>query len=241
MENNNDDGINNELRTGQITMYMLISLSVILVFVDCIEIMQLTYLWDNSLQLNKEVFNSCLKWELIFRTCNSVLSTCAAISALAMSLGVLLHTYGYQVKDFFGIIFHYLYMIFGAIMLGLSLLCFLYFRNIFYICDKSNLTAKGGTHEDNKRFAFGNFITIIITLCLSLSVVLLVMSTKVSQFFMASYHRKYGGSNLYRKIFWSLLVKKRPARELMQEAVIVNAQIEENKASEQIVMQDEMF
>ena len=102
MENNNDenDPINNELRTGQVTMYMLISLSVILVFVDCIEIMQLTYLWDNSLQLNKEVFNSCLKWELIFRTVNSVLSTCAAISALAMSLGVLLHTYGYQVKDF---------------------------------------------------------------------------------------------------------------------------------------------
>lgn len=210
---------NNEVRTGQITIYLLISLSAILVLIDTIEIFQLIQAWEKSLTLSKTVFNSCLKWELIFRTASSFLSICAALSATLMSFGVLFHTYGYQVKDFFSILFHYLYMIFGAIMCGLSILAFFYFNSIFMVCEKSNIS-KVANLEDSKVFAAGNLLTVIATLFLSVLVIFFVMSTNINTFFHNSYHAKsYGGSDLYRRVFWSLLYKKKNNRDLMRDAI----------------------
>lgn len=220
---------NNEVRAGQITIYLLIGLSSILVLIDIIEVFQLINVWEKSLSLSKEIFNVCLKGELIFRTASTCLSICAALAALLMSLGVLFHTFGYAIKDFFYILFYYLYMIFGAIMLSLCISSFFYFNDIFHFCEKSALS-KSSNLNDTKVFATGNFITVLGSFILSFIIICFVMSSNVSQFFMTSYHKKYGGSELYRKVFWAILVKKKNPRDLMQEAVNANAEIEEQNA-----------
>ena len=219
---------NNEVHAGRITMYLLVFLSSILIFVDLIEIVQLMSVWDKSLSLSKEVFHGCLKWELIFRTGTSSLSIMSAITAYLLSLGVLLHTYSYNVQDYFMIIFHYLYYIFGANMLGLSMIAFFHFNDIFYLCDKNSLT-KVTNINDAKVFATGNLVTVISTFLLSSVILWFIMSRKVQDFFMNSYLNNFGGSSLYRKIFWFLLVKSKSTKNLMKEAALAVIQKEENE------------
>jgi hypothetical protein len=223
---------NNEVRTGQITIYLLISLSAILVLIDTIEIFQLIQAWEKSLTLSKSIFNSCLKWELIFRTASSFLSFCAALSAILMSLGVLFHTYGYQVKDFFSILFHYLYMIFGPLMCGLSILAIFNFTSVFNVCEKTNIS-KVSNLDDSKVFAAGNLLTVIATFCLSIVVIFYVMGTNINSFFHNSYHAKsQGGSDLYRSVFWSLLYKKKSNRDLMRDAISAHENANEYRVDE---------
>eukprot|EP00340_Litonotus_pictus_P002381 CAMPEP_0170516878 /NCGR_PEP_ID=MMETSP0209-20121228/3006_1 /TAXON_ID=665100 ORGANISM="Litonotus pictus, Strain P1" /NCGR_SAMPLE_ID=MMETSP0209 /ASSEMBLY_ACC=CAM_ASM_000301 /LENGTH=97 /DNA_ID=CAMNT_0010801951 /DNA_START=341 /DNA_END=637 /DNA_ORIENTATION=- len=88
--------------------------------------------------------------------------------------------------------------------------------------------------NETKMFAGGNLITVIVSTILSGIVLSLVMGNQVNNFFINSYHRKLGGSDLYRKLFWAMLVKKKSSRELMQDAIHANAEAEEQKNQENI-------
>ena len=51
------------------TLFLLLIISTILVLVDALEIANITNNWSNSFNLTSEIFNSCIKWELITKTC----------------------------------------------------------------------------------------------------------------------------------------------------------------------------
>ena len=213
-----DEG--NEARSsGIITLYLLISLSLLLLLIDSIEAFQLITIWSKSLKLSKEVFEACLKWEVIYRSVSCVFSMASGLTAFLMSLAVLSHFKGYNIKPFVSVLFRYLYMLFGCVLLGTCLIAYWHFNSFFKVCDRNLIETGNGNLEASKIFGMSNFISVFVFTLISLTIVIFVMGSYIGIFFRRSYNKKYGGSELYIKIFWWMLIKKTNTKDLLRKAI----------------------
>ena len=204
----------NEVTNGRYTLYLLISLTFVLVIVDLLEVYQIISIWNKSLKLNKEIFNECLKWELIYRSVTSFFSLCSALGALIAI--VLLTSFYSNIRfsyEFFSVLKYYLIKIFGFLLLSMCILAYYNFFSVFYVCDKNKLD-NFSKIQQTKLFALGNFFSVFILFLLSLAIVLINFKYEMGQFFIKSYKHKEGGSNLYINIFFSFLSKKVDTKEL---------------------------
>lgn len=233
---------NNEEFTFSIIKLVFFSLSTVLLIINTIEVIQLVGIWDRTLNINnKQLFNSCFKWELIFRTANCAFSSIAAIITMMLCIMITMSS-DFQ-KYTFKIVIYYLYKIFGAVMFGLCVLSIYYFRFIFFVCSKNSVNTsetyyannKNNTnneqeahsdknYENYKLFSAGNFLSISICFFLSFYILFLTYRYNVNDYFMRSY-KNHNKKNLLMSVFWYFVFKEKNASQLMKEGIaIIEAQ-----------------
>lgn len=175
------------------TLYLMLIICVILLTVDILEMIRLSYSWNEAAKYTEVIFESCIKNELLLKTVFGVYSILAAIAAGLLTLFLIISI------DFFldKVLLTYIYMIyfiFGASMLGFSCLAMHYWNDLVYVCDYRNF--------HNKLFSVSNMLSLIICLTLSLAITVGACLYETVMLYINSILRRDNGNKWLRSIFW---------------------------------------
>jgi hypothetical protein len=201
--------------SSNLTIYLMLILSCLLVYVDVLELNNLLLAWNKELTLSPKIFDSCVKWELMTKFSFCVFSLMSALSASCMTFFLIIN------EDIFleKILTTYLYFnytIFGPIMLGFSILALVNWDKTLWICDKRDFT--------HKFFSISNLVSLIGTTFISLIITLTISIYQTVNLYIDSTLRKPGSSDILRKMFWYAVLKNRSASEIMRQANPTNEQ-----------------
>lgn len=188
-----------ENNTSDFTLYILLSISGILVIIDGIELLHMVLNWEYALMINLPLFERCIKYELISKTVFSCFSFIAAFSALVLTV-FLLFGQQYFIQK---VLKNYLlinYTFFGPLMLGVSSLGVYYWNDLVYVCDKNNL--------NNKELSASNSITIAGCFLISLILTLIFQFMLSLKILLNSILRRRNRSNIIGKFFWYIVYKQ---------------------------------
>ncbi len=185
--------------TNNFTVYFLLLISVVLLTVNCIDFANVIQSWNNSSALSRKVFNTCVKYPLITKSVFSVFSIFTALAITFLST-MLLISFTYFINKLLKPYVKVLCFIFGPLMLGFSIMGFIYWNDVVYLCD-------GVGNE--KVISISNVISIIICFVISVIASFGFGLYEVVIFNIQSILCKDGGSEYVSKWFWSSINKRR--------------------------------
>lgn len=175
-------------------------LSSVLVIMDLFEI-YLSYcsIFDYSTELAPLVFEHCAKYHIVTQMFFTTFATLAGVSACIMSLGLLINEQFFATKllDTF---VYFNYYSFGPLLLGCSVLGFLFFNKISYNCDSENYNRK--------------FLNISTVACICVAFIIsFIISGAFSIFgsldlFNNSIRFTPDGSYILGKVFWKYVFNR---------------------------------
>jgi len=200
MQNDEDDSFQNNL-----PLYLFFLVSLILVLVDGVGLFHVVLQWQQSGQYSEIVFEECLKWQLISKSCFSTFSLLTALSSLTICVFLLANT-KFFVDKVLPTYLYYNYITFGPVLLGLSILGLANWDNIVNVCklDKDNI--------QDKVFSFNNTFTIFLCFVISITITLLVTIYKTVTLYVDSLTQGQEGLGMLRKlIYWVALRTSSPS------------------------------
>jgi hypothetical protein len=187
------------------TLYLMLIVCLILVTVDSIEMYRLSLSWEYSLKVQTEMFNECLKNDLIIKTVFCVFSLAAAVSALLLTLFLSFFAEFFINK----VMTSYLYLnyyIFGPYMLAFCILGCAYWNDFVYVCDRRDYHIKV--------FSISNVFSLITCLIIGIVVTLGVAAYEGLRTLIDSILHKDDGLAVVRKVFWWLVLRQRTDQDL---------------------------
>lgn len=187
------------------TLYLMLIVCVILVSVDTLELYRISLGWEYSLKMSPEIFNECLKNDLIIKTVFCMFSLIAAISALLLTL-FLCFGVDFFISKVMTSFLYLNYYIFGPYMLAFCILGCLYFNDFVYVCDKKLMT--------EKVFSISNVFSLISCLMISSVITIGVSTYEGFRVLVDSILHKEDGSKVVRKVFWWVVLRQRTDQNL---------------------------
>lgn len=188
-----------ENNTSDFTLYILLSVSGLLVIIDGLELIHMIYNWQYGFLIIKPIFENCIKYELISKTIFSIYSFISAFSALSLTL-FLLSSQEFFLGKFLKSYLFINYIFFGPMMAALSLLGIYHWEESVYVCDKNNL--------NNKELSVSNSVTIIGCFLLSLLITIVVEFFESFNFLLDSILKRETGSQIIGKFFWVISLSR---------------------------------
>jgi hypothetical protein len=200
----------NDERGQNFTLILLLLLSFILVFVDSLELIQLTVSWEIGVGIISPVFDSCIKWELYTKTVFCIFSFLAAISSFILTLFLLINSAWFADK-ILSTFLYFNYLIFGPYMLGFCFIGFLNWNNVVFTCDRQNY--------NNKILSASNVFSLVGCFIISLSITCMVSIYKTVTLYFDSILRRSQGSVVLRKLFWWVVFRNREPVDYVRQTV----------------------
>jgi hypothetical protein len=220
MNTNSDTHENQESNRGvNCLMLILLCIAIVLVFIDFLELYNLFLSWRVS--VNLPLFESCLKYELISRTIFSAFSFLCALSALLLTIFIIINTLWFAEKALSSYLY-FNYLMFGPYMFGFSLLGFIFWSDVVYVCDRVN------PNPDNKILSPGNLFSLITCFIISFSLTIAFSVYKTITIYIDSAMRRPDGNMALRKLFWWFVLRNRDPIELVRQAQEQNYNRENN-------------
>ena len=182
-----------------IILYLMLTVCIVLVAVDIIEILKLQNIWNLKSTVDSQFYQTCIKPDLLVKTAFSCFSLLAAISA-SLLVGLMIIS-----MDFF-LLFHlnsllYLnYMVFGLYMLAMTIFGMFHWNDVAYICD---------TKTGKRIYSIGNIFSLIGCFILSLIITLGVNIYETLELYSNSILRRDDGSDILRNLFWKTVFNGR--------------------------------
>lgn len=189
----------NEVDSTRISMLIVLVLSLLLITMDILEL-RLSYenLQIISKKVDKTVFDECFKFQIISQLVFTVFACLAAISAMLMSIGLLVN-YRYFTNKLMDSYLHYNYIVFGPYLLSACLLSLIYFNNVVYTCEKD--------YKD-KRLNFATMITILLCLIISFLVTITHSTYNIMFLWVQSISNRPNGNTFLGKVFWRFALSR---------------------------------
>ena len=184
---------------ANIILYLMLTVCIVLVIVDIIEILKLQNIWNLKSTVDTKFYQTCIKPDLLVKTAFSCFSLLAAISA-SLLVGLMIIS-----MDFF-LLFHlnsllYLnYMVFGLYMLAMTIFGMFHWNDVAYICD---------TKTGKRIYSIGNIFSLIGCFILSLIITLGVNIYETLELYSNSILRRDDGSDILRNLFWKTVFNGR--------------------------------
>ena len=184
---------------ANIILYLMLTVCIVLVIVDIIEILKLQNIWNLKSTVDSQFYQTCIKPDLLVKTAFSCFSLLAAISA-SLLVGLMIIS-----MDFF-LLFHlnsllYLnYMVFGLYMLAMTIFGMFHWNDVAYICD---------TKTGKRIYSIGNIFSLIGCFILSLIITLGVNIYETLELYSNSILRRDDGSDILRNLFWKTVFNGR--------------------------------
>lgn len=188
-----------ENNTSDFTLYILLSVSGLLVVIDGMELIHIFFNWYYGFLIAKPIFESCIKFELISKTIFSFYSFFAAFSAFSVTL-FLLSAQEFFFEKFKTTYFYINYIFFGPLMAALSILGIYHWEEIVYVCDKNNLSIK--------EVSISNSVTIIGCFLMSVLITVIVQFFQSLNFLLDSILKRNSGSHIIGRFFWLIALSR---------------------------------
>jgi len=192
-----------ENNTSDFTLYILLSVSGLLVVIDGLELLHIIYNWQYGFMVIVPIFEKCIKYELISKTVFSIYSFTAAFSAFSLTLFLLAAEHFFITK----FVITYLqinYFLFGPLMAALSLIGIYNWEEMVYVCDKNNFNVK--------EVSVSNSITIIGCFLISVFLTMLVEFFESTNFLLDSILKRETGSRTLGNFFWVVVSRTHQGR-----------------------------
>jgi len=206
MEHDDENSFSNN-----IALYMFSLVSLILVSIDGIGLYNISLQWQQSTTFTAVVFEDCLKWQLITKSCFTLFSFFSAFSSFVICICLVAEP-KYFVNKLLPTYMYYNYFIFGPIMLALCICGIVNWDNIANVCrlDQDNAF--------DRVFSFNNVLTLITCLIISLVITLLVVATKTVCLYVDSLTNGPDGVSFIRKIVYWVVLRTNSPSELIRLA-----------------------
>ena len=182
-------------------LYLMLVICVILVSLDSLELYRLGMNWSHIQSYGKSPFGSCIRNELITKTIFGFFSLLSGISALLLTIFLMIDVEIF-IRKFFSAYLNMIYSIFGPIMLGFSILGLVNWDDIVYICDRSD--------PRDKYFSFGGSFSLLGCFIISLLVTLTFATYEVVNLYIESILGREGHNKIIRHCFWWVVMRVRP-------------------------------
>jgi len=176
------------------------TLSLLLVSMDIFEIyFEFSHLKELSQRFPSDFFEECIKYHVLSQMFFTGFATFAGLSAVVMSLGLLLDYEFFSIKAA-ETFFYFNYMIFGPYLLAACILGFDYFKLIVYNCDSKD------TNE--KTLNFSTLLALI--LCFLMSILLTLDYSYIHGFkkMINSINFTDEGNHLIGRLFWKYVFSR---------------------------------
>jgi len=184
-----------ENNTSDFSLYILLSVSGLLVVIDGLQLIHMIYNWEYGFLIVKPIFESCIKFELISKTIFSIYSFIAAFSSFSLTL-FLLCAQDFFLGKFLKTYLHINYIFFGPYMVLLSILGIYHWEEVVYVCEKSNLNFK--------EVSVSNSVTIIGCFLISALITVIVQFLESFNFLLDSILKRETGSLIIGRFFWQI-------------------------------------
>lgn len=182
------------------TIYLMLIICIILLTVDSIELYRITLAWNYIHKIKPEIFEKCVKSELILKTVFAMFSFLSALAATLLT-GMLALMSDYFYDKVLSTFLRFAYQIFGPYMLGFSILGLLHWNEVVYMCDRKNI--------NHKHFSLSNTFSLVACFIISLTITCIVAVYDVVAIYMDSILRRDEGSKILRSLFWWFVLRRR--------------------------------
>ena len=184
---------------ANIILYLMLTVCIVLVIVDIIEILKLQNIWNLKSTVDTKFYQTCIKPDLLVKTAFSSFSLLAAISACLL-VGLMIISMNYFLMFFLNCFLYLNYMIFGLYMLAMTIFGMLHWNDVAYICD---------TKTGKRIYSIGNIFSLIGCFILSLIITLGVNIYETLELYSNSILRRDDGSDILRNLFWKTVFNGR--------------------------------
>lgn len=231
---------NNQLRIYHYVSLGFFSIGLFSLILNIFQIIQLTENWNISLSSSKELFYTCYKNDLIYKTAGTFFNICFGILFIAYAaFFYFVFDPLFEQKDYIIGTTKLLNFVFGPVLLGCCFYVIFNFKSFFLTCDK-NLIKKVKDLEDSKFVNFGNIFDILILSILSYLIVSSTIQNKIFQIFFRSYHFSNKGSKLYKHFFWKSLASSNESnKQLTKDGIDVLQNYEQRDPATNLLANDE--
>lgn len=190
----------NSSSSSNFTLYLMLIVAIMLVTVDTIELAKIHKTWIIAMNFDMALFESCIKWDLITKTCFACFSLMAALSALILTM-FLCFSIEFFINKILTTYIALNYFIFGPYMLCFTILGFVYWSDIAFSCDPRDPTVKF--------FSFSNVLSISACFLIALIVTLAMAFYEALTMIIKSVRRREGGNYILGSIFWWIVFRAR--------------------------------
>ena len=182
-----------------IILYLMLTVCIVLVVVDIIEILKLQNIWNLKSTVDSQFYQTCIKPDLLVKTAFSSFSLLAAISACLL-VGLMIISMDYFLLFHLNCLLYLNYMVFGLYMLAMTIFGMFHWNDVAYICDTKN---------GKKIYSIGNIFSLIGCFILSLIITLGVNIYETLELYSNSILRRDDGSDILRNLFWKTVFNGR--------------------------------
>jgi len=201
-DNNNNNNNNNQIEedSGRTALKIIFILAF---FLSSIDLMEIYYsylsLSEYSNTLLPEVFDNCVKYHIISQIFYTLFAALAGISACLMSIGLLINYQIFALKLLDSFLYYNFYC-FGPLLLGSSILAFIYFPNIIYTCDTDDYT--------KQYLNISTVISVFIGFLISLLITFGYTGINSFEYFNNSIRFNNEGNYFLGKLFWKYVFNR---------------------------------
>lgn len=179
--------------SGNFSIYLMLVICVVLVSIDTIEMVNIVHTWKKVDRIPTEIFNSCVKSDLLVKTAFSFFSLLAAVSASLFTISLAISV-EYFVNKLMPSFLYGAFFIFGPCMLGFSIFGLTQWNEVVFFCDARNYKIKD--------FSVGNMLALLGCFLFSLTMTVGCSVYHTTIIYIDSLLRRENGSKLLRSIFW---------------------------------------
>ena len=122
--------------TNKFLLYLMLILTSVLLSMNSIELNKIIKGWNAASTLDRNYFESCIKYQYLLKSFFCILFLCALCSYVILTLCMLINSFFFT-KKLLESYLNLLYFIFGPTLLFSSILAFTYFEESAYVCNTS--------------------------------------------------------------------------------------------------------
>ena len=183
------------------TLYLMLVICVILLSLDSYELYRISISWSMIDKFDQNLFETCIKKELVIKTIFSILSFSAALCASLLTLFLSINS-EYFLEKIMSSYLNLVYTIFGPMLLGISLFGILNWNEVVFLCDRRDYT--------NQILSINNVFLILSVFIISLIVTVGVTIYGVVIIYIDSILRRESGNKFIRSFFWWVVLRTNP-------------------------------
>ena len=192
--------ISQDYSSINLSFFLVLFISLLLVLINSIELYSLAFKWSYMKTIPTDLFDTCYKYNLSFRTVNGVISFFASISCLVFSLALVANITWFMSTAFSSYLY-YNYVLFGPYTLGFCVIGLWFWEKIMFVCEGDDLSSK--------TFSFANAVSLIMLFILSFVITLGVLVYSIASLYIDSVLRREEGSDIIRKLFWKVVIRNK--------------------------------
>jgi len=198
----------NSHTTSNFTLHLILTICLLFVSLDAYELYKTCESWNYSSSIFDQIFfDNCVKFQIMSKLIFTIFSFLAAVSSVIITSCILINIDLFITK----ILKTYVHMnilIFGPYLLGLSILGFLHWEKIFYVCENVIINS-----QIKRNFSTTIFINLIACFIISSILTLSYAVYKSFEIYTDSITSRRDGSNILKSIFWAVVLKFRRREE----------------------------